>query len=268
MLTPQRLRRRSGIRKPSAEAMVVLDIGEDVTSVWSPGTGIRSEPSRVALGTGGRVRDFGFAADLLGGSSLLGEATAHPDPYRRREQVATEFLAWVFERAGIRAIQGSPVFLSIYDSSMRGERNLWCEAILQMGGDPLLVHRPLAARVSLGIPDDGPRSHLLAEVSESNIHLAVIHSSSVHVSRRMPRHAHVRIRDFTDQCLRSLDPDDELEIRDTGVYLYGWSAARHAGETLRAIDLPLAAPVSLGPTVLDGVRVIAEEVLPCLVTEN
>jgi hypothetical protein len=221
--------------------MVVLDLGDEVSSVWSPETGALSLPSPVPFDT--------------------------DRPLQWDTHAASSFLASLLERSGITAIQGLPVILPVALSPVNATHGIWYEAVEDFGGDPLLVDRPLAAGVALDIQRDGRRSHLLAEVSGASIALAVVRSGMVVCSRRIARHDVERMRHVTDEWLRSLDPDDELEIRDGGVHLYGWAASRHAAETVTAIQLPLACPVGSGPTVLDGARIMAAEMSPWLVPD-
>ena len=54
-----------------AAAMVVLELGEYVSSVWSPATGVVAEPTRVAVDAHGQVHGFGFDADLLARDSRI-----------------------------------------------------------------------------------------------------------------------------------------------------------------------------------------------------
>lgn len=122
--------------------------------------------------------------------------------------------------------------------------------------------------MGLGIQTDQPGCHLLAEVSKGHIDLAVIRDGSVVTSRRVPGHENRLVGLVSGESLRSLDPDDELEIRDHGVYLYGWAAAGYAADSLSAIGLPLAAPIPRGPTVLIGACLMAEEVLSWLRAEQ
>jgi hypothetical protein len=220
---------------------VVLDLGDDVSSLWSPITGTLSLPSSVA--------------------------PEFDEPLPRHKRAAGSFLASMLELSGNGSIQGLQVLLPVRPSLRNATHTIWCEVVEEVGGDPLLVHRPLAAGVALDIESDGRRSHLMAEVSEASIDLAVVRSGSIVCSRRFARRDKTGIRHFTDECLRTLDPDDELEIRDGGVHLYGWAATRHAAETMAAIDLPLAGPVGVGPTVLEGARTMAAEMLPWLVTD-
>jgi hypothetical protein len=221
--------------------MVVLDLGDDVSSVWSAETGTLSLPSSVALDT--------------------------DEPLPQHKHAARSFLASMLEGSGIGAIEGRPVLLPVRLSPVDATHSIWCEVVEEIGGDPLLIHRPLAAGVALDIESDGHSTHLMAEVSEATVDLAVVGSGSVVCARRIPRHDVKGLHRVTDECLRALDPDDELEIRDIGAHLYGWAATRHAAETMAAIDLPLADPVGVGPTVLEGARTMAAEMLPWLVAD-
>lgn len=247
---------------------MVLDLGEDVSSLWSPVAGIVAEPSRVAFDNEGRVMGFGFDADPLAGDPQHQLSVANPfKPGRWHEQLVRSFLLWLVGRSGI-ALTEVPVFLPLPPNAARAGQSLLCRAVEEMGGDALVIHRPLAAAVALGIEVDEPECHLMAEVSESHIEMAAIKAGSVLGSRLVRRRDAELVRRSAAEHLNSLDPDEEIDVRDRGVYLYGWSAPRHAAETLNAFDLPLAAPVGMGPTVLNGARRMAEVVLPWLVTHR
>lgn len=257
-----------GGRKTSgfgATAMVVLEIGEYVSSVWSPATGVVAEPSRVAVDALGRVHGFGFAADLLARDSRNQLRATSPFEHGVwHRHVVGSYVSWLVERSGIALRGETPVFLPLPPSSAPADQALLHQAIEEMGGDAFVIHRPLAAAVALGLQVDEPVCHLMAEVSEAHIDIAVIRAGSVVVSRRVLRDDQAAIRLVTRESLGTLDPDDELDILASGVHLYGWAAPRHAAETLAEIDLPLAGPVGIGPTVFNGVRLMAKELLPLL----
>jgi len=256
---------RKRIRRRVPEELIVLDLGEDVSSVWSPATGTRSEPSRIAIDADGDIRGFGFDADLLSTeTSRQLTAVNVLDDSPARDHYVRSFLAWLIERSVVGFGEGLPVFVPMSPNAPPAEHRLVRQAVEDIGSEALVIHRPLAAAVALDLPVDEPVSHLMAEVSESHIDMAIIRSGSVVTSRRVPRHDKALVRLVTNESLNTLDPDDELEIRGGGVYLFGWSAPRHAATSLSAFDLPLAAPVGLGPTVLTGARVMAEHVLPWL----
>lgn len=257
------------MRKHGIGGLAVLDLGEDVSSVWSPATGVRSNPSRVAIDAYGQVRGFGFDADLLASEpgrhlTATGLFGARPS----RSYLVTSFLAWLMECADVAFYDGMPVFLPVLPTSSCPEHDLVRQAVDEMGGDAQVIHRPLAAAVAFDLEVDQPVCHLLAEVSEDHIDIAVVGAGSVVMSRRVARRDHAWIRSIIGETLRTLDPDGELEIRAEGVYLYGWSAPLHAAGALAAMDLPLAAPVGMGPTVLNGARVMAEAVLPWLLASR
>lgn len=252
-------------RKSGVGSLAILDLGEDVSSVWSPIAGVRSEPSRVAVDAYGNVRGFGFDAELrasepgrqLTAAGLFGTRPSHA-------HVVSSFSTWLIKRSNVTLSDGMPVFLPVSTSASCTEHNALRQAVEDMGGDAHVIHRPLAAAVAFDLEVDEPVCHLLAEVSEAYVDMAVVEAGSVVMSRRLPRRDHALIRHTVDESLRSLDPDGEQEIRAKGVYLYGWSAPLHAAGTLTAMNLPLAAPVGMGPTVLNGARLMAVAVLPLL----
>lgn len=249
--------------------MVVLDLVEDVSSAWSPATGVVAEPSRLAVDTRGHVHGFGVDADLLAGDPRNRLVAASPfSNVQRNHQLARSFVAWLVRRSGITLSGGIPVFLPLPAGSQQTDRAFLPEVVSEMGGDPLVIHRPLAAAMALGLQVDEPVCHLMAEVSESHVDMAVVRAGTVLLSERVLRDDGAAIGAVTRQSLGALDPDDELDIRADGVHLYGWAAPRYAAQTLDAIGLSLAAPVGTGPTVLTGARLMAEEVLPWLMADG
>ena len=246
--------------------MLALDLSEDVSTVWSPAGGTVSEPSRVAFDADGAVTAFGFQADLHGG---------HPhrdlrvtSPLRSgvwQPEIAESYLVWLLRRAGVEALVNVPVFLPFRaDMAPRTTRAL-CHRIAQMGGNPLVIQRPLAAALALGVWNDhGPRCHLMIEVSERLVEVAVIAEGSVVVSCHLLDRGFERVGQVVDDMLRGIDPDDEFEIRESGMHVYGWAARREASAVIKALDLPLASSVGSGLTVVNGAKTMAEEVLPWL----
>ena len=104
----------------------------------------------------------------------------------------------------------------------------------------------------------------MTEVSERLVEVSVIADGSVIASCHFLGSGLGRIGDTVDRMLRGIDPDDEFEIRASGMHLYGWAARRKASAVQTAIGLPLAASVGSGLTVVNGARVMAEEVVPWL----
>lgn len=255
-------RRRTG--RPDGRDLLVIDVNEDVCSVWSSDTGIVAEPSRVAIDGAGKVRGFGLGADLLTESSGGQPRAVSLFDLDPSQSLEAEFLTWLLERSGVGPIRGTSVFVPLEPGAAPERSNPWRRAIEEMGGDVLVIHRPLAAAVALGLDVDECSCHLTIEVFDTHIELAFIRAGSVAGSKRIARTDHAATSEFVEETLESLDPDEELEIRDRGVTIYGWSALRHVSETISAVGLPLARPIGRGPTVLNGTRAMAEEILPWL----
>lgn len=256
-------RRRGG--KADRKDWLVIDLNEDVCSVWSLDTGVVAEPSRVAVTSKGKVEAFGFEADLVGGRRGDGLAATNLfDLDASQGRLGDSFLAWLLKRSKVGPIRGIPVFLPLAPGAAQQDRNPWCRAIENLGGDVVVIHRPIAAAQALGLEVNESSCHLMFEVLETQVDLAVIRAGSVFASHRIERTDHATMQQVVEEILVSLDPDEELDIRDRGVSIYGWSALRYARETISAIGLPLSGPVGRGPTVLNGARAVAEGVLPWL----
>lgn len=239
---------------------MVLDLGEDVSSIWSSATGVVSAPSRVAVDAHGHVAGYGFAAESLVGDSSGGVVVTSPfEPGPWHHRLVRSYVSWLVRGSGAALCPGAPVFLL---PPVPTELDAVRQAVEELGGDTLLFHRPLAAAVALDLPMDEPHCHLMVELTETRVALAVIRAGSVVLERRVPNGDPASITLATRESLTTLDPDDDLEIRARGVHFYGWAAPRLAAEILPAMDLPLAAETGTGGTVLDGARLLAVEALP------
>lgn len=257
------------LRHGGTEQLVAVDLGQDVSSVWSPATGSTAEPSLISLDAQGAIRRFGLDAHLLESEPNRRLRTVNLfDEHRAGDHLVGSFLCWLMERSKVVLCPGVSVFLALPPKPTSPDHAVVVRAIEQTGADVFEVHRPLAAAVAFDLPVDEPGCHLMAEVCETQMDIAVIRHGSVVISRRVHRLDDASVRSIMSETLRTLDPDDEIEIRTRGAHLYGWSAPRHAATSLAAIDLPLAAPVAPGATVLTGVRAIGENTLPWLMASR
>lgn len=161
---------------------------------------------------------------------------------------------------GISASRRVPVFLPIHNDLPTEVGDYWCRVFRSFAVDPFIVQRPLAAAAWLGLEMPG-RAHLLLETSERLVEVSVVVDGVV--SSRLIGAADGGWRTVyeTIVCmLANLDPDQELDIRDSGIHVYG--ADRSGAQFLADMSgLEVAQPVADHLSVARGTQVIARSVL-------
>lgn len=250
-------------RRP-AETMAAVDIGSDFSSIWNPADGsILAEPSVVGLDSTGKAQAFGLEASL-GKSRWGGDLTIHrPFADGIVDGLARKYLDWLFDRAGFRGIESVPVFLPVHmDSPL--ETGL-SDLVAEMGGDPLVIHRPLAAAVSLDVANTDALTHLMVEVWDDGAEVAVVRGGSVTHSEPVYTGTGELVVAAIDGAIDTLAPDAEAEVRAAGVHVYGWAAQQDGLARREHGGIPVAHPLGSGSTVLHGTRLLAESILPWLV---
>lgn len=249
----------------AAAAMVAVDLSEDVSTVWSTSGRVVSEPSRVAIQDGRSLVGFGFEADR---AAAISDNVSTLSPIAEGlwdNAIVVPFLKWLLDRGGVTHLDHVPVFLPVSAGIPQGIRDSWCDAVRATGGNPLLVDRALAAAIALDVRSSGSRCHLVIETTLEHVEAVAISEGVVVDSRQFVSHHGTDLRRGIDRMLWQLDPDDEFEIRDTGIYIHGWAARREWPEVVDSVGIPLAAPLGSGLTVIEGLCSMAEEILPWLV---
>jgi hypothetical protein len=245
--------------------IVIVDLGEDLSSVWSPTRGSVTEASRIALDGDGRVAGFGVDADLVAGRRHRGLTVRTPRQLGVVQPGALgAFLGWLFRRAGLAHLDGGAVLLPLSTGLGPAERGLWCDIVADLGGEPLVTHRPVAAALEIYASSARLRAHLMIEISEDSVDVDVVAEGCVVSSRHVPHRDYKAVGRAVNELLATLDPDDEIDIREEGMNLYGYTARRDALAVLASVDIPLASRVGSGLTVLAGAKVMADETAPWL----
>lgn len=250
-------------QKP-ATTMAVVDIGPDFSSIWNPRAGTLCEPSTVAVDSSGTARSFGLEAILVQarrGKQLMIEkpfaASRHLDP-----TMAEAYLIWLFAKAGFMGVDAVPVFLPMHAASP--PETLLSQFVSDLGGNPIVIHRPVAAAIGLDVVADRASSHLMVELWEEGTEVAIIKGGAVVLSEMVHSRSGELAVAAIDRLLYGIDPDAELEIRGLGMHVYGWAAQHDALGLASVTTMPLATPLGSGSTVLCGARLLAESVLPWL----
>lgn len=246
--------------RPVVRDYIVVDAAEDAFSVWIRGREVTTVPPIVSVDSHGQVTDVGFDSDLALGGQTLRLGT--------RDRTQTRLVSAFVERnlAGLPPMVGAraPAFLVLDPDLARDERNPWRVGLERLGMNVLTVHRPLAAAAALGLDTGEATCHLMIEATDSTVAASVVKGGSIAAWRRIRRIDPEALRSFVQRCLTAVDPDEELEIRDSGFMLYGWAAAHGAEQIVDVVGLPLARTLAPGEAVAEGARIIAEEALPFL----
>ena len=250
-------------QKP-ATTMAVVDIGPEYSSIWNPTLGTLSEPSTIAVDTAGTARAFGLEAILAqarrGNHLTIAKpfaADRHLDP-----AMAEAYLRWIFAKAGFVGVDSVPVFLPVHADSPPNAP--LAQFIANLGGDPIAIHRPVAAAIGLDIAANTASNHLMVELWEGGAEVAVIRGGVVVLSEVVHSRSGELAIAAIDRLLCDVNPAAELEIQALGIHLYGWASQQNALGLASLTTIPLATPVGSGSTVLLGARLLAESVLPWL----
>lgn len=170
-------------------------------------------------------------------------------------------LSRVLSDVGVGMIRKVPVFMPIHAAVAERVVEQWCEVIRAIGANPVVVKRPIAAAAGLGL-DMAGRTHLLWEMDEEIIEVAVVVDGDVTISQtiRSLQGGWRTALDAVTQMLASIDPDQELEIRDHGLHVYG-AGGHSANLVAEMAGLRLATTSGDCYTVTRGAQVIAKDVL-------
>lgn len=123
---------------------------------------------------------------------------------------------------GLGDIRGVPVFLPLHAGLPGPAVDAWCRAVEMQGGSPMVVARPIAAAAALGLAMAG-RSHLMVGSEDGLVEASLVVDGSVTHSKAVDptRGGWRTIIEALTAMLPSLDPDDELDVRDTGIHVFG-----------------------------------------------
>ncbi len=166
----------------------------------------------------------------------------------------------VLAEMGVSVLRRVPVFLPLHNDLPPEVNEDWCRLFRTLAVDPVVVQRPLAAAAGLGLEMPG-RSYLMLETSESLVEVSVIIDGMV--SSRLIGAADGGWRTVYEtitRMLSELDPDQELDIRDSGIYVYG--SDRTGARFLADMSgLEVAEPVGDHFSVARGSQLIARDTL-------
>lgn len=254
----------SPVSDQPASTMAAIDIGSDYSSVWNPSNGSVSHPSIIAVDTHKAVHAAGLEAILAGArrdNRLVTEkpfaADLTPDP-----NTAEIYLRWLFQEAGFHDLTSVPVFLAMHAESPPDPP--LALLLADLGADPMVIHRPVAAAIGLDVAAGTASNHLMVELWEDGAEIAFIKGGMVARAETVYGCGRDLVESAIVRLLFETDPIAELEIRDSGIHVYGWAAQQKALSLTSAIGLPLASPVGSGTTIIEGARLLAESVLPWL----
>lgn len=263
--------RPSGRRQPDqaktqkpATTMAVADIGTDYSSIWNPVGGTLSEPSTVAVDNAGTVRAFGVEAILA--EAHRGNQLVIEKPFAARPpldpNMAEAYVRWLFDKAGFIDVDSIPVLLPVHTDS--SPDTPLSQLVADLGGDPIAIHRPVAAAIGLDIAANTASNHLMVELWDGGAEVAVIRGGVVVESETVHTGSGELAAVAIDRALDKVEPHAELEIREMGIHIYGWAAQQDAFTLASITPVRLASPLGSGSTVLTGARLLAESVLPWL----
>jgi actin-like ATPase involved in cell morphogenesis len=248
--------------------IVAVDIGPQFTSVWSPGGSLDAQPSVVAVDRSGEARAHGFRAVL--GCARRSSGLRLVWPFERGRvgdpDLARQHLNWALEQVGRRRFRGKvilPVHTGLPESARRG----WQALVESTRAHPVLLERPMTAALGLGLDVDGPQAHLVVELAGSLVEVSVVAEGSVVAARLLdpPPNGLFSVASAIQEMLRTLDPDHELDIRDDGIHLHGWSIETDATALAELVDVAIAPGSTMPSAVAIGARRALEETLPYLV---
>ncbi len=242
--------------------MAVVDMGETYTAAWSPYGELIAEPSVVAVDARSRPLAHGMAA-MEAGAGLV-----HPFGIDgvRDASLAAAHLRWALRRCGLATPAGTVVVLPLPSGIDDTERESWYRLVTVQGGTPVVIERPVAAALGLGLDIDAEVATLVMELHRGRVEVAVVADGGVladrvlHFEAARPEAVAATIRNL----LMSLDPDVELDVRDRGVRAHGPAAATDAWEVAELVGIPLEVGCSDGTAVMAGARRVMAETVPAL----
>lgn len=218
----------------------------------------RHQPELVVFDLGAGFIDRFSPVSIVVARDFSPPNTLHLDPgtTTMASRVASGLSA-----IGLNSWRHLPVFLPVQAAMTPVEVERWCDVIRGIGADPIVVRRPNAAAAGLGLEVDG-HTYLMMEMGARFIELAVLVDGEVIASRSI-RYLDGGWRtalDAVSEMLAGIDPDQELEVRDHGIHIYGpeREMAPYFGEM---VGLILAAPSGNSHTVTLGTQRIARDIL-------
>ncbi|MGH8910907.1 MAG: rod shape-determining protein [Acidimicrobiia bacterium] len=251
---------------PRASEGLSVDPGADTT--WASGPKLVTEPTAVAVDASGTARACGSRAVLVAARRGSGLRLTRPftamsivDPLLTRT-----YLRWVIETAGCGRLRVPLMVVvpAVADSEAGG----WRELAESIGVRPLVVERPVAAVVGLGLDDVSGAAQMVVDAEHEGTETAVVVDGVVVGARHSPplskglRATAAAVRSL----LVSIDPDHELDIADRGINLVGRQMAdmRLAGALGERVGLAINVPDDPGRVVIEGARRTMETMRPYL----
>lgn len=201
----------------------MIDAGAEVTTVWSAWRGTSSQPSVVAIDDRGVVRAHGRSA-LLAAARRSDDRLITRRPFAAGDVVdlalAGSFLRWLLAESAPRGRRGMILF-PLPTSTSKEVASHWRRLAEKIGRSPVIAHRPIAVALGLGLSANGGRAHLLIEVTADFVEMGIVARGAVIAERLIhgEPESWASAVEMVGSMLFEIDPDDELDIREEGLYL-------------------------------------------------
>lgn len=154
----------------------------------------------------------------------------------------TQSMHLVYRSLGVKSGRGLPILVPIHGGLTNRGSDVWVHAIRETGATPVVVIRAVAAARAAGI-SLADQSRLFVELGDAFISATVLvdgtpaHSTLLRFEEAGWRTA----AESLVKLVSSLDPDQEIEIRDVGMHVYGMGVG-DAGQFAELTGIRLSGP--------------------------
>lgn len=125
------------------------------------------------------------------------------------------------DRLGARHFRRGAILFPLPTSTPEDVTSHWRRLARGLGSRPLIVDRPIALALGLGLSAETDRAHLLIEVTTDFVEISVVSRGAVideHLIRGEPE-SWATLIEMVGAVLIEVDPDHELDIREEGLHL-------------------------------------------------
>lgn len=243
-----------------------LSVDPGTNTTWSSGPALVTEPTAVAVDVTGTPRACGSKAVLV--AARRGSGLRLTRPFTSMgvldAPLARAYMRWMIDSAGCGR-RRLPLMLVV---PAKREAGGWKELAESIGVRPLVVERPVAAVVGLGLDGDSGIAHMVVDAELDATEVAVVVDGVV-VGARQCRPLAEGMAETTSairSLLFTIDPDHELDVADRGIHLVGRQMADSglAGALADRVGLAVTVPDDPGKVVIEGARRTMETVRPYL----
>ena len=146
--------------------------------------------------------------------------------------MTSEPLAVALGRLGAGHFRNGAIVFPLPTSTPEDVTSRWRSLAIGMGSRPLIVDRPIALALGLGLAAESDRAHLLIEVTPDFVEIGVVWRGEVIREHLLPGEPEswATSVDLAGSLLIEIDPDHEHDIREEGLHL----VARHPESDLLA----------------------------------